>query len=40
MLTQDHIEQELSRLERCVRYLQPERRNWTGKEVWQEHTDS
>ena len=36
MITPDHIEQELSRLERCERFNDPTRRNWPWKEVWQE----
>ena len=36
MITQDHIEQELARLERCERFNDPTRRNWSWKEVWQE----
>ena len=39
MLTQDHIEQELARLERCERFNDPTRRNWPWKEVWQEAID-
>ena len=39
MITQDHIEQELSRLERCERFNDPTRRNWPWKEVWQEAID-
>ena len=36
MITQDHIEQELSRLDRCERFNDPTRRDWPWKEVWQE----
>ena len=39
MITQDHIEQELSRLDRCERFNDPTRRNWPWKEVWQEAMD-
>ena len=39
MITQQHQYNELARLERITRELQPERRDWTGKEEWQNSMD-